>query len=153
MRKLNVNLVAQCGIVLCGLLLMGNATRAKAQQLPGPHPNYLHALRNLREARGLLQINFGQAAHVQAAAIALPAINDAIGELKAASKLDDKSLGDVPPPNNSLPPEGRFHKVADLLASAHHDTKGQESDPAAIPYKERALKHIDAASAAVAKVL
>ena len=150
MKTLQVRLLAQCAILLGALLSIGNVTPANAQ-MPGPHPPYLHALQNLREARNLLQTNFGDPAHAQAAAAALPEINSAIGDLKTASKLDDKNLGDVPPATNG-PAEGRFRRVAQLLALAHHDTKGPEADPIALPAKERAQKHIDAASAIIAGV-
>jgi len=151
MRELKVSQVALWAIVLGGLLLAGNTTPTDAQT-PGPHPAYLHALRDLREARSLLQANFGMPVHAQAAATAIPQIDAAIGDLKNASKLDEKSLGAVPPPK-SMPEEGRFHTVADLLKSAHHDVGFPESDPVALPYRDRALKHIDAASAAIAPAL
>jgi hypothetical protein len=152
MRKLQVNTTTRVWIALCGLMLAGGAIQTDAQT-PGAHPGYLRSIRNLREARGLLQGNFTKPAHIQAAAAALPEINAAIGDLKNASNLDEKSLGEVPPPDNTMLPEGRFHKAADLLQRAHHDASGAESDPAAVPYQDGALRHIDAASAAVAKAL
>jgi len=152
MRKLKVDQIALCAIALCGLLLAGSTTQTDAQ-IPGPHPEYLHAIRDLRQAHGLLQHNFTQSKHVQAAAAALPEINGAISDLKSASKLDEKNLGDVPPPTTNIDPDGRFHMTADLLSRARHDVAGTESDPVALPYRDRALKHIDAASAAIAKAL
>src|SRR5271170_4750228 len=105
MRKLKVNLFTLCAITLCGLMLAGSATQTDAQT-PGAHPGYLRAIRDLREARGLLQGNFTKPTHIQAASSATAAIDSAIGELKLAAKVDEKNLGNVPPPDNALPPEG-----------------------------------------------
>ena len=137
---------------MCALFFAGSTTPTDAQ-MPGPHPEYLHAIRDLRQARGLLQHNFTQSKHVQAATAALPEINAAINDLKSASKLDEKNLGDVPPPATNLDPDGRFHMTAQLLSRAHHAVSQPESDPVAMPYKDRALRHIDAASAAIAQAL
>jgi len=152
MRKLKVNLVALCGIALCGLLLAGSATPTDAQT-PGNHPAYLRAIRDLRQARSLLQHNFTQPKHVQAASAAVRWIDEAIGDLKNASKVDEKSLGDVPGPKTMPDDDGRFHAVASLLKSAREDASFTESDPVALPYKDRALKHIENAEGAIAPVL
>ena len=135
---------------MCALFLAGVSTQVDAQS-PGEHPGYLHAIRDLREARGLLTANFGKPAHIAAANAALPEINAAISDLKSASHMDEKNLGQVPPPK-SMAPEGRFHEVMALLDSAHNDAKMPESDPAARPYKDRALGHIDKAREAIKPV-
>ncbi|AXC15316.1 hypothetical protein ACPOL_6072 [Acidisarcina polymorpha] len=139
-------------IVVCGLVFAGAGASAPAQ-MPGHHPAYLHALRNLREARSLLQTNFGNPVHAQAAAQALNEIEHAINDLKNSAGADGKALQDVPPSNRNLPPAGRFHQVADLLRAAHNDVSGAESDPAAIQNRDGAERRIDSASAIIARVL
>jgi hypothetical protein len=132
-------------------VLAGMSTQVDAQS-PGAHPAYLHAIRDLRQARGVLIANIGEPARAAAANFALPQIDAAISDLQSASRLDAKSLGDVPPPK-SMAPEGRFHEVQALLDSAHNDIKMPESDPVARPYKDRALGHIDSASGAIKPLL
>ncbi len=151
MKKSQVNFIARCLMASCILLLAGVSTHVEAQP-PGPHPAYLHAISNLRQARALLTTNFAIPAHIAAANAALPEINRAIADLKSASHLDDKNLGEMPPPK-SLAPEGRFHEVESLLGSAFHDASQPESDGAARPFKDRALGHIDAARNAIKPVL
>src|SRR5271170_5841846 len=113
MTKSQVNLIARCFMALCALLLAGVSSQVDAQ-MPGQHPEYLHAIRDLREARGLLQYNFTNPAHIQAASSLTREINAAILDLKSASHIDEKNLQTVLP-NKAMPPEGRFHQVRDLL--------------------------------------
>jgi hypothetical protein len=150
MKKLN--LLASCLIFLGALLLLSGAVNVYAQT-PGQHPNYLHAIHDLRQARGWLQITYTEPAHAQAAAAALPEINEAIDSLKLAAHVDEKSMSDVPAPNTNTPPNGRFHYVKDLLSAARRDTSMPESDPAALIHQKAALQHIMAAEAAINKVL
>lgn len=147
MRKLKAHFVALCGIAIAGLLFAGNATPTDAQTA-AVHPGYLHAIADLREARGILQGKFVKPAHIQAVSIALPDVEHAIYELKQAAKLDDKDLAGVPAHPN-MPPEGAFAKVAQLLASARTQAMKPESDKAAITFRDQAVRHIDAANAAL----
>jgi hypothetical protein len=140
-----MRLIIQCCVGLYALVLIGAATPANAQA-PGQHPEYLHAIRNLRQARGILEgNNFTTPGHAQAATATIHDIDKALDHLKAASKLDDKSLGDVPPPRTDMTAVGRFHQANDLLKAARHDASGPESDPAAVQYRLMALNDIDAA--------
>ncbi len=151
MRKLQVILIAKCWIVLCALILAGGPTSIYAQT-PGQHPEYLHAIRDLREARGLLQTNFTVPAHIQAASSLTREIDAAIRDLKNASHIDEKNLQAVPPAKD-MPPVGRFHKIKDLLMSARDDAKGTESDPAAISSRNGGLTHINEAISIVNGVI
>jgi hypothetical protein len=151
MSKLQVKHVAQCCIALCALLLASGSNQITAQA-PGQHPEYLHAIRDLREARELLRYNFTNPVHVQAAGAAIPKIDAAIGELKTASHLDEKNLEDIPH-DKVMPAEGRFHAVDALLKSAWDDTDRPESDPVARPYKEHAMQHVTEARTGIAKCL
>ncbi len=144
MRKLKVHLLALCGIAIAGLFFAGNATPAAAQA--AVHPGYLHAIADLREARLILQGKFTKPAHIQAVSVALPDVEHAIYELKQASKLDEKNLGDVPAHPN-MSPEGAFQKVAQLLAMARQEAMKPESDRTAITFRDQAVRHIDAANA------
>ena len=152
MKKSQLSRIAKSSIVLCALLLATGSTRIYADA-PGAHPAYLHAIDYLRQARSLLQIQFGVPAHAQAAAEAIPRINAAIAHLKDAAKLDEKNLAAVPPPDNNLDETGRFHKVAELLRMAHHDTSGPEADPYAKPLRDKAWQDMDQANAIIQKVL
>jgi hypothetical protein len=151
MRKLQVNLIAKYWIVLCALILAGGSTPIYAQ-MPGQHPAYLHAIRDLREARALLQYNFTNPAHIQAASSLTREINAAIRDLKNASHIDEKDLQTVPP-NKDMPPEGRFHQIRDLLNTARSDAKGTETDPSAISSRDGGLHHIDEALSIVGGVI
>ena len=101
----------------------------------------------------MLQDNFKIPAHVQAAAEAIPQIDRAIEHLKTASRMDDKSLGQVPPPEKNLQESGLFHRVNDLLRGARHDVGEPESDPVALKSRDLALKDIDAAIGIIAPIL
>jgi hypothetical protein len=136
-------------LTVFSLLLLAVDMTPGFAQAPGQHPPYLRAIRDLREAHSLLKGHFDDPSHAQAAIAAVREIDSAFGDLKTASHLDDKSLGDVPAPYNDVPQGTRFQKAQDLLRSAQHDTGGPESDPLALPARDRALKHINAALAAV----
>jgi hypothetical protein len=151
MTKSQVNSFSRCLIAVCALYLGGVSTKVEAQ-LPGPHPEYLHAIRDLREARALLQSSFVQPNQIATANAAIPLITQAINDLKSASNMDAKNLGDVPPPK-SVSGAGPFHDAEALLDSAHHEIKMPESDPVARPYQDRALVHIDNARNAIRPIL
>jgi hypothetical protein len=157
MKKSQVSIIAQCSIILCALLLSASP-RLWAQAPPPPggtHPEYLHAIDHLRQARGILQVPYNEPLHKQAAAQAIPVLDHAIDHLKNAARLDGKSLAGVPPPDNHLDEKGKFHKVAELLQMAHHDLAGTgpESDPSARGPRDAALKDIDEANAIIQKVI
>jgi hypothetical protein len=152
MKKSQLSRIAKSSIVLCALLLATGSTRIYADA-PGAHPAYLHAIDYLRQARDLLNIPFSQPAYAKTAAEAKPKIEAAINELKEAARIDEKNLKELPPPDNSLKENARFHKVAELLQMAHHDSSGPEADPNAKPFRDKAWKDMDEANAVVQKVL
>lgn len=141
MSKSGKNRMAQWSFALCALLFTVTPARIYAD-VPGPHPGYLHAIRDLREARELLQTNWGNPRHAQAASAIIQEIDLAIGDLKHASRLDEKSLAAVPP-SKGMAPEGRFHKVQILLNESRTDISRPESDPVAVPHRDHALEHIN----------
>jgi hypothetical protein len=61
---------------------VGLATTASAQQLPGAHPYYLHALTDLRSARWFLYHQSGDAKVYAGEDEGIREIDAAIGELK-----------------------------------------------------------------------
>ena len=114
-----------------------------AQQVPGPHPAYLHALDDLRAARAFLSEGFqwGPVKHDDEAAI--HEIDAAINEIKTAAIWDGKGLGDHPPIDTRLSPHDRFRKANELLDAAHRDLAHAEDVPAARGLRDRAIGHVD----------
>ena len=123
-------------------------TAAFAQQVPGPHPAYLHALSDLRMARAYLdQIAWPPVQHDEVHAIR--EIDAAINEIKHASIDDGKNLEDHPPIDVNMRPDGRFRKALELLDKAHNDTARAEDVPEARGMRDRAVGHIDQAHGTV----
>jgi hypothetical protein len=121
---------------------------APAQQVPGPHPAYLHALSDLRLARAYLdQIAWPPVQKDEEHAIR--EIDAAIGEIKRASIDDGKNLEDHPPIDVRMRPDGRFRKALELLDRAHNDTAQAEDVPQARGMRDRAVHHIDQAHGTV----
>jgi hypothetical protein len=121
---------------------------ASAQQVPGPHPAYLHALSDLRMARAYLdRIAWPPVQHDEEHAIR--EIDAAINEIKMASIDDGKNLEDHPPVDVNMRPDGRFRKALELLDKAHNDTARAEDVPQARGMRDRAVHHIDQAHGTV----
>ncbi len=128
---------------LLGITLM-SPKAASAQQVPGPHPAYLHALSDLRLARAYLdQIAWPPVQRDEEHAIR--EIDAAIGEIKRASIDDGKNLEDHLRIDVRMRPDGRFRKALELLDKAHNDTARGEDVPQARGMRDRALHHIDEA--------
>jgi hypothetical protein len=121
---------------------------ASAQQVPGPHPAYLHALSDLRLARAYLdKIAWPPVQRDEEHAIR--EIDAAINEIKMASIDDGKTLEDHPPIDAHMRPDGRFRKALELLDKAHNDTARAEDVPQARGLRDRAIGHIDRAHGTV----
>jgi len=134
-------------LALLGILAI-SPKAASAQQVPGPHPAYLHALSDLRQARAYLdQIAWPPVQKDEEHAIR--EIDAAIAEIKRASIDDGKDLADHPPVDVRMHPDGRFRKALELLDRAHNDTAGAEDVPQARGMRDRALHHIDQAHGTV----
>lgn len=121
-----------------------NAALRNISQLDhgGKHPYYLHALSDLRYARGLLD-KLGADDQVDNDSMqAIRQIDATIGELKRASIDDGKDVHDHPAIDAHLKRTDRFHKAIELLDSAHNDVSREEDDPAARGLKDRSLQHI-----------
>ena len=111
---------------------------AQAQQVPGPHPAYLHALSDLRAARHYLNDGWAWEAVRRDD-------NAAIGEIKRAAIDDGKGDADPFPIDRHLSPHDRFRKANELLASAHKDLARAEDVPESRGLRDRAIGHVDAA--------
>jgi hypothetical protein len=144
--RIKMTISAMC-LALLGILVM-SPKAASAQQVPGPHPAYLHALSDLRMARAYLdQIAWPPVQHDEEHAIR--EIDSAIAEIKRASIDDGKNLEDHPPIDARMRPDGRFRKALELLDKAHNDTARAEDVPEARGMRDRAVHHIDQAHGTV----
>ena len=123
----------------------------QAQQVPGPHPAYLHALSDLRAARHYLHDNWAWDPVRRDDDAAIREIDGAINEIKAAAIDDGKGLEDPFPVDTRLSPHDRFRKADELLYSAHNDLSRAEDVPASRGLRNRAIGHVDHAHDIVKK--
>lgn len=65
-------------------------------EVPGNHPDYLHALTDLRDAHWNLEHRPGDAAVSSQEDLAITEIDAALGEVKKAAHEDEKNLHDRP---------------------------------------------------------
>jgi hypothetical protein len=134
----------QARIFLLALIAAaGSSCSMQAQQVPGPHPAYLHALSDLRAARHYLNDGWawGPVRHDDEAAVR--EIDAAINEIKRASIDDGKGLSDPFPIDRQLSPHDRFRKANELLRSAHDDLARAEDVPQSRGLRDRAIGHVD----------
>ena len=121
-----------------------------AQQLPGKHPGYLHALTDLRAARWFLNHQAGDARVYANEDIGITEIDAAIGEIKHASIDDGKDLNDHP--NVDVNEHGsRLLKSIETLKKARADLEREEDNPEVRGLRDRAWGHIDRAIHAAEK--
>jgi hypothetical protein len=120
--------------------------RAAAQPAPqsaGAHPAYLHALSDLRNARGNLERKGGDNQMKWDERLAIEATDRAINEIKQASIDDGKNLEDHPPVDAKEPRSGRLHKALDALRAARADVEHEEDNNYAQGLKARSIRNID----------
>lgn len=106
---------------------------------PGRHPGYLHALSDLRYARALLRVDYGEDW------LGIKEIDAAIQSAKAAAVDDGKPLEDHPHIDATMARRDRLQKAVSLLDSALHDVRQPEDNPVATEYRNATEKHIEAA--------
>ncbi len=116
-----------------------------AQQVPGPHPAYLHALSDLRAARHYLNDGWAWQPVRQDDSAAIREIDAAINEIKQASIDDGKGLNDPFHIDTHLSPHDRFRKANELLYSARNDLSKAEDVPQSRGLRDRAIGHVDRA--------
>jgi hypothetical protein len=118
---------------------------ARAQQVPGPHPAYLHALSDLRAARHYLNDGWAWEPVRRDDNAAIGEIDAAIREIKQAAIDDGKGVNDPFPIDKHLGPHDRFRKANELLAAAHNDLARAEDVPESRGLRDRAIHHVDEA--------
>jgi hypothetical protein len=128
-----------------GLMAAIGPMTMQAQEVPGPHPHYLHALSDLRAARHYLNDGWAWSAVKHDDNEAIREIDAAINEIKKASIDDGKGLNDPFPIDTRLSPHDRFRKANELLWSAHNDLSKAEDVPESRGLRNRAIGHVDAA--------
>jgi hypothetical protein len=121
--------------------------------IPGEHPYYLHALSDLRMARGYLEkLTPNEQLNVKEQQ-AIDEINAAINEIKKAAIDDGKDINDHPPIDVNLKKVGRYRKVLELLNKAHKDIKHGEDNIFAKGLRRRTLHHIGKARDIVKEIV
>jgi len=115
---------------------------ATAQAQRPEHPAYIHALEDLRYARGLLD-RLDDPKLEADERHAIHEIDAAINEIKLASVDDGKDLADHPPIDAHLKNTDRFHKALELLQKAHNDCSHEEDNPHTQGLQARVIHHID----------
>jgi len=121
---------------------------AAAQDLPGRHPAYLHALTDLRAARWLIEHRPGDARVSADEDVAITRIDEAIREIKRAAIDDGKDIHVHPPVDAQLDNRGRLHRAEELLHKVHDDIAREEDDPLTRGLRDRAVRHVDEAMGA-----
>jgi hypothetical protein len=131
-------------------LVIAAPLAANAQQLPGKHPGYLHALTDLRAARWFLYHQPGDAKVSGAEDVAITEIDATINEIKRASIDDGKDLNDHP--SVDVKEHGsRLLKSIETLNKAKQDITNEEDNPEARELRRKAHEHIDRAIKAAEK--
>jgi hypothetical protein len=115
-----------------------------AEQLPGSHPGYLHALSDLRAARWFLYHQPGDSAVSGDEDLGISEIDAAIHEIKKASIDDGKDLNDHPAVDTKEH-GSRLLKSIETLKKAHGDIDHEEDNPEVRELRHRALEHVDRA--------
>ena len=134
------------------LLISLSGMAMQAQTVPGPHPEYLHALTDLRAARHYLTDGKAWEPVKQDDEAAIREIDAAIDRIKQASIDDGKGLHDPFRIDMKLSPHDRFRKANELLYSAHNDLAKAEDVPQARDMRNKALGHVDKAHEIVDRV-
>jgi hypothetical protein len=124
------------------------AASAAFGDTPGRHPAYLHARTDLRRAEHLMAWSeFRNVRHDLDESVRH--VREAIHEIDMAARWDRKDLQDNPPVDAYPDRAGRFRAIAGFLFTAKRDIEHEEDNPAARAWRNRAIKRIDEAIAAV----
>ncbi len=81
-------------VLTAGMIVAAAPMTIQAQEVPGPHPHYLHALSDLRAARHYLNDGWAWEPVRHDDNEAIRQIDAAINEIKQASIDDGKGLND-----------------------------------------------------------
>jgi hypothetical protein len=111
---------------------------------PGPHPAYLHALSDLRDARAhLAHQSTDPVDHEEESAIGN--IDRALDEIKKAAISDGKDIRDHVPVDATVKRYDRFHQAMELLDKAEQDVRAEPDQPSTQGLQMRVINHINAA--------
>jgi hypothetical protein len=130
-------------LILAGVAAMPGL----AQELPGSHPFYQHALTDLRTARWLLSHQPGDRGVYAGEDVAIEEIDAAINEIKRASSDDGKDIN-VRPDIDVKERGSRLLRAIETLNKAHADIDREEDNAEVRDLRHRALGHIDRATRA-----
>ena len=126
------------------LLALALPLAAMAQELPGRHPGYLHALSDLRAARWFLYHQPGDAKVSAHEDVSIAEIDAAIAEIKRAA-IDDRKDANDHPAVDVQEHGSRLLKSIETLRKAREDIGHEEVNPEAKDLRKRAAHHIDRA--------
>jgi len=119
---------------------------AKSTLKNGPdHPNYLHALSDLRAARWMLEHRPGNWQQTNDEVNAVKQIDAAINEIKKAAIDDGKNINDHPPVDERPDHGGRLQAANDFLIKAREDVNKEEDNNFAKGLRNRAIQYINEA--------
>ena len=124
------------------------ATLAPTQLAAQVHPHYIHARADLRRATILMRIP-DEPNVMRDMGVASGMVENAIHELDVAARFDHKDMIDNPPVDIHLGRGSRFREILRLLQSARADIAGEEDNPRAREWRNRAFGYIDGAIARV----
>jgi len=123
-------------------LSLGSGIAAHAQE----HPQYLHALSDLRLMRSYLDKQTPDEHMDDEANSAIREIDAAIEQIKGASIDDHKDLHNEMPVDAKLTYSDRFRKARESGDAAWHDVDQAEDNGSVKGLKHRALDHIEKAN-------
>lgn len=118
----------------------------------GQEPKYLHALSNLRAARGWINSDHRPGTK-DARRDAVKEIDRAIDEVKKAAHEDGKSTEFTPPPHGDADPWAPLRTAVHLLDDAYGDVKYGRDIPENAGLQARALEHIGMARSTIAALV
>lgn len=111
--------------------------------MPGPHPAYLRALSDLREAMWLVNKNAGNNLSNSDEIRAIKEMQAAVQEIRAASIDDGKDANYQPPPDAVDEHEHRLTRAIKVLADARDDLSHNEDNQYAQGLRDHSIHHIN----------
>jgi hypothetical protein len=126
-------------VLLAALFVPAMISQAHARDR---HPAYIHALADLRLARGYLA-KLTPDEHLDAEQQqAVAEIDRAISDIKQASIDDGKRLDEHAPVDVRMQKHDRFSRAKEALDAALNDVAHEEDDPATRDLQKRTIDHI-----------
>lgn len=139
-------------LVLALIVPVTLAVPAKAQG-PDRHPEYLHALSDLRLMRAYLDKLTPSERIDDESMRAIDEIDAAIRAIKAAAIDDGKDIHEHMPIDAHIRPTDRFHKAREAGNAALADISHSEDDRFAGGLKHKAAEHIEHANQIVDHII